>query len=254
MIENFFRSLRDRKVNYLLISGQATVLYGAATFSEDIDLWVAPDQENLDRLRQALHQISACWYKLTPPLEEKFAREGHGFHFILPGEPEIYLDVMGAPPRSPEFETALKSANNIDTDWGCLPVVGIEHLVEIKKTQRMEDYPVISKLALLASEHAQVDQAWVRDNIFTLETLQSWYSFLNNTETSDILSSDENLYRLQLLDQAAFDESLEIRMATELSGKIQACQQEDRKYWRSIIQSLKALRSSGDLMPANEPV
>jgi hypothetical protein len=42
MIKNFFQSLEAGGVEYLLISGQATVLYGAATFSEDIDLWVNP--------------------------------------------------------------------------------------------------------------------------------------------------------------------------------------------------------------------
>ena len=40
MIASFFQNLDARHVEYLLISGQATVLYGAATFSEDIDLWV----------------------------------------------------------------------------------------------------------------------------------------------------------------------------------------------------------------------
>ena len=34
MIANFFQSLDRNGGEYLLISGQATVLYGAATFSE----------------------------------------------------------------------------------------------------------------------------------------------------------------------------------------------------------------------------
>ena len=46
MIANFFQSLDRNRVEYLLISGQATVLYGAATFSEDIDLWVNPTETN----------------------------------------------------------------------------------------------------------------------------------------------------------------------------------------------------------------
>jgi hypothetical protein len=49
MIANFFQSLGSHGVEYLLISGQATVLYGAATFSEDIDLWINPTPENCDR-------------------------------------------------------------------------------------------------------------------------------------------------------------------------------------------------------------
>jgi hypothetical protein len=46
MIASFFQSLEEHGVAYLLISGQATVLYGAATFSEDIDLWLNPAAEN----------------------------------------------------------------------------------------------------------------------------------------------------------------------------------------------------------------
>src|SRR5512141_1363680 len=42
MIANFFQSLEDHRVEHLLISGQASVLYGAATFSEDVDLWINP--------------------------------------------------------------------------------------------------------------------------------------------------------------------------------------------------------------------
>jgi hypothetical protein len=45
MIANFFQSLERHGVEYLLISGQATVLYGAATFSEDIDLWISPTEK-----------------------------------------------------------------------------------------------------------------------------------------------------------------------------------------------------------------
>lgn len=49
MIANFFQNLNARKVEYLLISGQATVLYGAATFSEDIDLWIQPTRFQFQR-------------------------------------------------------------------------------------------------------------------------------------------------------------------------------------------------------------
>jgi len=41
-MRNFFQALSRHRVRHLLISGQATVLYGASTFSEDVDLWVEP--------------------------------------------------------------------------------------------------------------------------------------------------------------------------------------------------------------------
>jgi hypothetical protein len=65
MIVNFFQNLDARHVEYLLISGQATILYGAATFSEDIDLWVNPSDENYRRLLTALGDSHARYYKLA---------------------------------------------------------------------------------------------------------------------------------------------------------------------------------------------
>jgi hypothetical protein len=103
MIVCFFQSLESHGVAYLLISGQATVLYGAATFSEDIDLWIKPSPDNVQRFRVALHEAGARYYKLTPPLEAApYVAGGHSFHFILGGSAaeEVFLDVMGRPPRA----------------------------------------------------------------------------------------------------------------------------------------------------------
>jgi hypothetical protein len=41
-MRNFLGFLEKEGVRYLLISGQACVLYGASSFTEHIDLWVRP--------------------------------------------------------------------------------------------------------------------------------------------------------------------------------------------------------------------
>ena len=87
-MRNLFRSFDRFGVEYLLISGQASILYGAATFSEDIDLWVNPTQVNLEHLIRSLAACRARVYKLTPPLTLKHFRRGHGFHFTLPARPD----------------------------------------------------------------------------------------------------------------------------------------------------------------------
>ena len=67
-MQRLFQSFERSGVDYLLISGQAAVLYGAATFSEDIDLWVRPSSANSRRLLRALSLCGARVHKLTPPL------------------------------------------------------------------------------------------------------------------------------------------------------------------------------------------
>jgi hypothetical protein len=108
-MRSFGRSLEREAVRYLLISGQASILYGAATFSEDVDLWIAPSAANIDRFLRALHRNRAVVHKLTPPLTVRHFRRGHGFHFRVPSPAgEWYLDVMGRPPRVGGFAAAAR--------------------------------------------------------------------------------------------------------------------------------------------------
>ena len=46
--------LNRSRVRYLLMGGQACVLYGGAEFSRDTDIVILADAENLDRLSAAL--------------------------------------------------------------------------------------------------------------------------------------------------------------------------------------------------------
>src|SRR5262249_53157843 len=46
-------------VRFLLMGGQACILYGAAEFSRDLDLVVLADEKNLERLQQALDDLQA---------------------------------------------------------------------------------------------------------------------------------------------------------------------------------------------------
>ncbi|MBI4678608.1 MAG: hypothetical protein HY748_13605 [Elusimicrobia bacterium] len=106
-MRSLFRSFERSGVDYLLISGQASVLYGAATFSEDIDLWIRPSIGNARRLLRGLASCGALVHKLTPPLAPRYLRAGHGFHFLIPRPPgPVYLDVMAQPPRSRSFAAA----------------------------------------------------------------------------------------------------------------------------------------------------
>ena len=257
MIANFFRTLTDQRVEYLLISGQASVLYGAATFSEDIDLWISPTDQNRDRFLTALRKCSSHYYKLTPAFTVENLRRGHGFHFIVPAadEPEIFLDVLGVPPRVGSFYAASEAAQWIDGEWGRLHVIGIKDLVELKKTQRLEDYPVIGKLALAwldqpGCKREAADLTWVLDNIFTVPEMNQ---FLREHSSSLNLTAQKvprgvREFGRQLLTSADVSEQVIDQLNRGLQQRIALLQQADRQHWRDIIAELKSLRQSGQLM------
>ena len=257
MIANFFQSLNEGAVDYLLISGQATVLYGAATFSEDIDLWVNPAPENRERFLAALRTCRATYYKLTPPFTMENLLRGHGFHFVLPGsaDDEAYLDVMGVPPRVGEFTTAKSAAQWKDTDWGRLHTIGIKDLVELKKTQRLEDYPIISKLALAYFDQPECsgcasDFHWAIRNIFTLPELRALLA--ERPAAAHSLPPEAPASLTEFADQwrtsGDVSESVEQQVSDWMQGQISQLQNADRHYWRGIIAELKTLRSGGKLL------
>lgn len=257
MIANFFQSLSARGVEYLLISGQATILYGAATFSEDIDLWINPTVENRDRFLAALRGCKARYYKLTPQVSVENLAHGHGFHFLLPGgdQPDVFLDIMGKPPRVGAFAACVPSARLMETEWGLVRTIGLKALVELKKTQRLEDYPIISKLVLAwfdQPERAETpdDLVWALRNIFTLPELRIF--FLEHHDAIRLpprtLNTEIKEFAGALLSEGESPEPLERRIGEQMQTRIADLQQADRRYWRNIILELKAFRSTGKLM------
>jgi hypothetical protein len=259
MIANFFQSLEHRKVEYLLISGQATVLYGAASFSEDIDLWLKPTDANRDAFLSVLRLNYARYYKLTPELTVENLVRGHGFHFVLPEPPgpgrETFLDVMGAPPRVGSFDPVVARAQWIASEWGSVHTIGIKDLVELKKTQRLEDYSIISKLVLAWFDqqgHVSTieDFHWAIQNLFTLAELR----MLLEEQPGARQSLPENApvalkqFARQLLTADTVSETIEQEVSDWMQKRMASHQQADRHYWRDIIADLKNIRKSDNLM------
>lgn len=256
-MRNFFRCLDAHRVSYLLISGQASVLYGAATFSEDVDIWVAPTKGDVMAFRRAVVEAGARYHKLTPPLSFDFAVKGHGFHFVVPDEEfgETYLDVMFRPPRVGSYASARKKSRILETAWGVMPVVGIRDLVRLKRTRRLSDYEVISNLVeielrgLADSPRRRRDVVrWALANSFRAETLAAIVDRLPGGRSLAALVDREAL--VPLLGPRVDLEACRARIAAEIAQ----IQSEDVAYWSPIIADLRALRSVGRLMPAGQLV
>lgn len=244
MTPSFGRSLRRRGVDFLLISGQATVLYGAATFSEDVDLWVEPSRANLRRLRLALRDLKARVYKLTPPLTPRNARMGHGFHFLIPsGRETVYLDVMGRPPRAGSFRACKARSERLRTSMGVLPVMGIEDLVEIKKTRRLGDYDVINALVRIRLEEKTRPAA----------ALLRW-ALLNTFSQEDLASLLERHPRARALARTLRRQALALAgrpgaCGRAIAAEVAALQQRDLKYWKPVLAEIRTFRAEGSLLP-----
>lgn len=262
MIANFFQRLDEHGVDWLLISGQATILYGAATFSEDIDVWVEPSQENLSRCALALRSVGALYYKLTPTLTAEYAARHHGFHFTLPeqgGAMASFLDLMGRPPRVGAFAEARARARVFETEWGPLPTVAIVDLVELKKTQRPRDYPIISRLAVARVEQAGAGRSdeelgWAFDNVFTLSEFRR---LLQAAPEADRVLPTGSIAKRAASAQKVYgdlDPELEDELEEWFDARMAPLRRADRQFWRAVIDELRQLRSTGRLASEGSPV
>jgi hypothetical protein len=260
-MRELFQAFDREQLEYLLIGGQATVIYGAADFTQDVDIWVRPDVHNFQKLLQSLASCRARVHKLTPPLTLYWARRGHGFHFLVPARgSRVPLDVLARPPRVGSFGAARKRARMEDTDWGHLPVVAEEDLVLLKRTNRPQDYAVISRLAMLRI--GPVDKPprqlirWVSANVFRAEDLADIVSrFGDQLRTSDGAAPRATRRLLALrrkgLEPSAADIAfVEGELLRAMARYIQA----GRNYWIPRIHDLRRLRMAGRLWPEGTPV
>lgn len=63
---DLFRYLNEYRVEYLIVGGYALVYYGYPLSPDDLDLFVSPNKDNLNRLLQTLDSFGFSDLALTP--------------------------------------------------------------------------------------------------------------------------------------------------------------------------------------------
>src|SRR2546422_3386039 len=83
--------LNAEEVEYVLFGGQAVNLHGILRFTDDIDLFVSPTPENVERLRRALRRV---W--TDPSIDEIRSEDLSGEYAVVRyGTPdEFYIDFV----------------------------------------------------------------------------------------------------------------------------------------------------------------
>jgi hypothetical protein len=83
---DFLNSLNKNNVEYLLLGGWAVGIYGAPRSTADMDVFIAVDDDNLDRLQKALYEFGAP----TVP-KEHFKDSGRVFRM---GRSPIRIEII----------------------------------------------------------------------------------------------------------------------------------------------------------------
>jgi predicted nucleotidyltransferase len=129
------RALNGAGVRYVVIGGCAIALHGYFRTTQDIDLLVDPDPENIRRMKEALHRAYGS---------EEILGLGDGevaqyaVVRFAPASGEVVIDLIG---RVGEvtFETAVGDVEELVLDGSTIPLCGLSTLIETKRGVRPRD-------------------------------------------------------------------------------------------------------------------
>lgn len=242
-IHRVLSTLSSHRLQYLLIGGQACILYGAAEFSRDADILLPATPENLDILTAALADLDAE-HIAVPPLRLEYLRKGHAVHFRgrrndVSG---IRIDVMSTMRGVDAFEILWRRRTTVEIESGeSYDLISLPDLVVSKKTQRDKDWPMIRRLVEAhyvgnrddpTPEHVEF---WLREGRtpeLLIEVAQAHSAVAAGMSRSRPLLSLVKDGRLEAVEQALEEEQAREREA-------------DRAYWQPLREELEHLRHAG---------
>jgi hypothetical protein len=92
LLERIFRALHREKVRYVVFGGVALNLHGIVRTTEDLDIFIEASEENILRLRVALHSVFA-----DPAIDEISAADLLGDYpavAYVPPDGPFHIDIL----------------------------------------------------------------------------------------------------------------------------------------------------------------
>jgi predicted nucleotidyltransferase len=87
------RALAQEKVEYILIGGFAVILHGLARLTADIDIFIKPEVENLNRLKKALKEV----FPADPEIDSVSLEDLREYAVVRFGTTaNFYIDIVAA--------------------------------------------------------------------------------------------------------------------------------------------------------------
>lgn len=228
-------------VKSLLIGGQTCIIYGAAEFSRDSDFIVLCNSENINKLKNALRVLKAKNIYF-PPLKKEFLDKGHACHFRCHAESvkNIRIDVLVKLRGCDNFEKLWERKSIVKLPHGkTVDIIGLEDLVQSKKTQRDKDWLMLKRLVendmLLTKKPSTKKIKWwlceCRDINKLIELVGKNPKLAKECAKKRPLLKSALENNIETLKQLLYREELLER-------------EKDRKYWQPLIKELEILRHS----------
>lgn len=119
--KEFLKLLNDKGVEYLLIGGYAVAYYGYPRATNDIDIWIATDTLNAERVVNALVEFGFD----TPDLSIGLFLEPN--RIVRMGMPPMRIEIATTI-SGVEFEECYRAGTKVNVDGIEVPIISLDHL------------------------------------------------------------------------------------------------------------------------------
>jgi hypothetical protein len=138
--KEFFESLNDNNVHYLVVGGYAVAFHGHPRYTKDIDVWVERNQENARALILAIEQFGMGSLGLK---EEDFLIPDQVIQLGYPPDRiDILVSITGV-----QFSECYPNRIEVKVDEVKINFIDLEHLKKNKKASaRLQDLADLEKL------------------------------------------------------------------------------------------------------------
>lgn len=148
------RTLVDHGVRFVLIGGYAGALRGSPVITGDVDICYARDDENLERLAEALGPLDARLRGAPADvpflLDARTLHAGDHFTFATSAGP---VDILGTPAGTKGFADLDANATDEEVDGLTIRVASIEDLIRMKRASgRAKDRIALEWLSAVRDE------------------------------------------------------------------------------------------------------
>jgi hypothetical protein len=135
-------------VEFVVVGGVAATAHGSATFTQDLDITYAPDEENLDRLGKVLVGLGARLRGVTDDVP--FIPDGRTLQrtrVLTLETPQGLIDLLAQPDGAPVY-AELRARANRDVIAGVeVAYASLEDLIAMKKAAgRPKDLVAVEEL------------------------------------------------------------------------------------------------------------
>ena len=141
--KELFESLNANSVRYLLIGGYAVGVYGYSRTTNDIDIFVSDDPENVERVIDALHQFGGSGTNLSGMFAKKRSLVEIG---VEPVKVQLMNFADGI-----TFDEAFTRRTVIEADGVAISTIGRDDLIANKlatgRHKDLDDIEMIERLS-----------------------------------------------------------------------------------------------------------